>query len=149
VATEEGCDFCEIVRREEPAREALRTEHIVAFCPDEPATLGHTLLIPRQHLINVWDLDRTTASYLTSATLDLAHAVRLAVAPEGLNIIQSNGEAATQSVFHLHVHLVPRWTGDGMGRIWPEETNWSEKQKATAQDEIRAALRRATEPGRT
>lgn len=136
-----GCDFCEIVARQEDAREVLRTEHLVGFFPLEPATLGHTLLIPRAHIADIWGLDAETAQHLTEATLDLAHAIRAAMKPDGLNIIQSNGAAATQTVPHLHVHLVPRWDSDDMGRIWPEETNWTDQAKDTACRKVRAAFK--------
>lgn len=135
------CDFCDIVAREEDAREVLRTEHVVAFFPLEPATLGHTMIIPRQHLPNIWHLDEQTAAVLASATLAVAHAVRDALKPDGLNIIQSNGEAATQTVPHLHVHVVPRWHDDTMGPIWPADTDWTEAQMTAAQTRIRSHLR--------
>lgn len=137
--SEPGCDFCEIVARQEDAREVLRTEHLVGFFPLEPATLGHTLLIPREHIPDIWALDKLTAEYLAEGTLALARAIREAMNPDGLNIIQSNGEAATQTVPHLHVHLVPRWDDDGMGRIWPDETNWTELAKNDACRKVRVA----------
>jgi histidine triad (HIT) family protein len=115
-----GCPFCRIVRGEDPgAREVFRNEHVVAFLPLEPATPGHTLVVPRGHVPDLWSLDGDVAAHLARATLRLSEAVRRATDPEGLNIIQSNGKAATQTVFHLHVHIVPRWTGDRMGPIWP------------------------------
>ena len=134
------CDFCEIVAREEPAREVLRTDKVVAFFPLEPATLGHTLVIPREHIPDIWTVDAATAQALTDATLAVARAVRRALRIDGLNVIQSNGEAATQSVFHLHVHIVPRHVGDGMGRIWPSQTDWTDVAKNDAQDKIRNEL---------
>ena len=134
------CDFCQIVTHEEPAREVLRTSKVVAFFPLEPATLGHTMIIPREHIPDLWSLDDQTARDLTDATLRVARAIRAAIPLDGLNLIQSNGEAATQSVFHLHVHVVPRRTDDAMGPIWPAETHWSEKDKGDAQGRIRAAL---------
>jgi histidine triad (HIT) family protein len=67
-----------------------------------------------------------------------------ALDPEGLNIIQSNGRAASQTVFHLHVHIVPRWEDDAVGRIWPPETSYSEEQKDEAWDRLRAACRDVT-----
>lgn len=100
------CDFCEIVANEEPAREVLRTDSVVAFFPTNPATLGHTLIVPRDHVADIWALDQETAHELADATLRVANGVREAIAMDGLNIIQSNGEAATQTVFHLHVHVV-------------------------------------------
>lgn len=139
------CDFCEIVAREEDAREVLRTDKVVAFFPSEPATLGHILVIPREHIPDIWSLDDETACELTDATMVVARAVRRAMPMDGLNIIQSNGEAATQTVFHLHVHVVPRQVDDGMGRIWPTETNWSDDAKNDAQGKIRAELRRSHE----
>ena len=138
----EGCPFCEIVQRDdEDAREVYRDEHVVAFFPTEPAVLGHTMVEPREHVPDIWSLSEETASHLAWATVRLAGAVRGAVEPEGLNIIQSNGEAATQTVFHLHVHLVPRWEGDAMGPIWPEETDYSEAQKDDALERVRKACR--------
>lgn len=138
----EGCPFCEIVQRDDPdAREVYRDEHVVAFFPTEPAVLGHTMVVPREHVPDIWALSDETAEHLARATVRLAAAVREAVEPEGLNIIQSNGEAATQSVFHLHVHLVPRWDGDAIGPIWPEETDYSERAKDQMQDRVRQARR--------
>lgn len=136
----EDCEFCEIIRGEEEARIVVATPEVVAFFPLEPATLGHTLLVPRRHVPDLWSLDPGDAGPLAVATVQLARAIQEALQPEGLNVINSTGEAATQSVFHLHVHLVPRWRGDHMGRIWPPATAWSE----TAKDETLQALRDAS-----
>lgn len=132
------CPFCDIVRREDrDAREIYRDDAVVAFFPTEPATLGHTLLIPRHHVSQIWDLDEGTAKRLATATLAIAGAVRKAVTPHGMNVIQSNGEAASQSVFHLHVHIVPRWNKDAIGEIWPPQSNYSGAAKDRAWTDIR------------
>lgn len=110
----------------------------MAFFPHNPATLGHTLVIPRRHIRDIWSLDLRTAERLADVTTQLAAAVKRALEPQGLNIIQSNGEAATQTVFHLHIHLVPRWKGDPVGRLWPPETDYSEKQKDDVWERLRA-----------
>lgn len=134
-----GCEFCEIVGRESPdTREVYRTADVVAFFPLQPATLGHTLLIPRRHVPDIWGLDDRLAAELGRQTLRLAGAIRHAMNPQGLSIIQSNGAAATQTVPHLHIHVVPRWTGDAIGRIWPPESGYTEDQK----DDAWAAVRR-------
>ena len=114
----------------------------MAFFPMEPATLGHTLVVPRKHISDVWDLDENTATHLARAVVRISHAMRTAVEPEGLNIIQSNGEVATQTVFHLHVHIVPRWNGDAIGRIWPPETSYSESEKDNAWEKLRKEIGR-------
>ncbi len=140
--TDPDCEFCEIIALEEEAREVLRTPLVVAFFPTEPATLGHTLLVPREHVASVWDLDHELAAELGRRTVDLAVAIRDATSPDGMNIIQSNGEAATQTVPHLHVHIVPRWTDDDVGRIWPPETAYSETEKDDVWESIRKAVRK-------
>jgi len=122
-------------------REVFRNEHVVAFFPLEPATLGHTLVVPRAHVEDIWGLDDETAKDLAVVTTKLARVVREALSPDGLNIIQSNGRAATQTVPHLHVHVVPRWAGDAVGRIWPPETNYSEWQKDETWEKLRRACR--------
>lgn len=137
------CPFCEIIARDDPdAREVFRNRSVVGFFPLEPATLGHTLIVPRAHIPDIWALDADTAASLARATVSLAAAMRRAVAPDGLNIIQSNGEAATQTVQHLHVHVVPRWYGDAVGRIWPPETSYSDKEKDWAWDRLRSEFRK-------
>lgn len=135
------CEFCEIISRDEEAREVFRTNTVVAFVPLEPATLGHTLLIPRVHVRDIWHLNHELAAELARWTVDLAEAVRRVMMPDGLNIIQSNGAAATQTVMHLHIHVVPRWKGDNVGRIWPPETNWSEDQKDSVWEALRQEFR--------
>lgn len=136
------CPFCEIVQREDPdAREVYRDEHVVAFFPTEPAVLGHTMVVPREHVADIWSLYEETAGHLASATVRIAGAIREALHPEGLNVIQSNGEPAAQTVFHLHVHLVPRWSDDAMGPIWPEETDYTETAKDEMQQRVRTAIR--------
>ncbi|MEU4774029.1 HIT family protein [Micromonospora sp. NPDC023644] len=144
IDVQSDCPFCEIVQRETPdVREVYRDEGAVAFFPLEPATLGHTLVVPREHIPDIWSLDEKKASHLARVTLRLSHAVRRATQPEGLNIIQSNGAVATQTVFHLHVHIVPRWSNDELGRIWPPETTYSETQKDEVWERIRYECRKA------
>ncbi len=135
------CPFCQIAARDAPdAREVYRDEYVIAFFPPEPATLGHTLVAPRRHVRDIWEVDDTLGERIAVATLRVARAVNAAMHPDGLNVIQSNGDAATQTVMHLHVHVVPRWAGDALGRIWPPETAYSDNQKDSAWQAIRDQL---------
>lgn len=144
---EADCAFCAIVAGDDPeAREIYRDDDTVAVFPDQPATLGHTLVIPREHLENIWALDEEIASKLAVVTLSLAKVMRDALALEGLNVIQSNGEVATQTIRHVHIHLVPRWTGDALGRIWPPETHYTESQKDDAWETLRSAVQARMRP---
>lgn len=133
-----NCPFCDIAEGDDPeARVIYRDEQTFAFFPTEPAVLGHTLLAPRRHVPDIWSVDVELAAVLGRATVQLANGVRRAMKPEGMNIIQSNGLAATQTVTHLHIHIVPRWAGDPMGPIWPPETAFAEGQKNSAWNAIR------------
>ena len=114
-----SCPFCAIIMGEGWAREIYRDDHTAAFFPLRPATLGHTLVVPRRHIPDIWELPEADAARLSRAVLRVAAALRAAVTPDGLNIIQSSGAAATQTVPHLHIHLVPCWAADAIGPIWP------------------------------
>lgn len=137
MARQAGCAFCDIVAGEAPARVVSRRHGVTVFLPDEPATRGHVLVVPDEHFPDVWSLTQSTARNLASEVLRVATAVRSAVAPDGLNVIQSNGAAATQTIDHLHVHVLPRWTGDVVGDFWPSPNpTWS----ATDLDAIESGL---------
>lgn len=137
----EDCPFCEIVERDEAAREVYRDSDIIAFFPTEPAVLGHILVVPRMHVPHIWSLDDSLAARLGVTTKNIARVMHDCLQPDGMNIIQSNGAAATQTVMHLHIHVVPRWHDDRMGRIWPPESNYSDAEKDDVWQELRTALR--------
>lgn len=132
-----SCPFCAIIMGEGWAREIYRDDHTVAFFPLRPAALGHTLVVPRRHIPDIWELPEADSACLSRAVLRVAAALRAAVTPGGLNIIQSSGAAATQTVPHLHIHLVPRWAADAMGPIWPAKPPSHPPQ---ALDNLRAKL---------
>ncbi|MDR7169358.1 histidine triad (HIT) family protein [Nocardia kruczakiae] len=139
--TDAACPFCVIVAGEDPsAREIYRDANAVAFFPREPATHGHTLVVPTRHVRHVWELTDSDLTSLSLVTIKVAGAIRTAVAPEGLNIIQSNGHAAAQTVEHVHVHVVPRWENDRMTEFWPAGTEETSADIASAARKITAAL---------
>jgi histidine triad (HIT) family protein len=141
-ASAEGCDFCEIARGEQEAEVVYESPETVAFLPLRPASYGHTLLIPRRHLADLFALDEHTAESLADSTLVVAHALRAALHPAGMNVINSSGEAASQTVFHIHVHLVPRWPDDKIGNIWPPSEPLAEKIEEDLAQRIRAEIAR-------
>ncbi|MFI6403979.1 HIT family protein [Streptomyces sp. NPDC050548] len=134
------CVFCGIAAGTEPARVVADTAESLTFLPVRPVHPGHVLVVPRRHVADIWDLDEGTAAAVGTAVLRAAHAVRAAHRPEGLNVIQSSGAVATQSVFHLHVHVVPRYQGDRMPYLWPtkaEEGEETEEDPALLDDSAR------------
>ena len=140
-SSEDACAFCAIARGDDAEAEVVCEEaEWVAFFPLKPATPGHTLIVPRVHVSDLWDLDRRVASELMSAVLRVGHAVRIAVRPEGMNLITSAGSAAEQTVFHLHLHVVPRWRSDGFGQIWPpKDQKYEDAELEGIADRIREA----------
>lgn len=136
------CPFCAIARGADPAAEVVcEAPTWIAFFPRDPATPGHTLVIPRKHVSDLWSLDVTIASALMSGVIRVGRAIDAAVGPEGMNLITSSGEAAEQTVFHLHLHVVPRWKDDGFGEIWPPEAPMEERVKAEVAERVREKCR--------
>jgi histidine triad (HIT) family protein len=137
---ESSCDFCAIAQgRDKTTRVVAEGTEWIAFFPLNPATPGHTLVIPRRHVSDLWHVDEALGSALMSASIRVGRAIRDGLRPEGMNLITSSGYAAEQSVFHLHLHLVPRWRSDGFGRIWPTEKTMDED----LQDDVLADIQRA------
>lgn len=133
------CDFCKILMGTEEAQVVCETESALAFFPLEPAALGHTLVIPKQHVPDLWSADDTIATLVTQAAVRVGRAIKDALEPDGMNLISSAGAAASQTVFHLHLHVVPRWNRDHIGPIWPPSQPWSETVKHDIADRVRRA----------
>lgn len=111
----------------------------VAFFPFEPATPGHTLVIPREHAPDFWALAPDVACDVAAAAGKVGRAIDQALQPQGMNLITSAGSVAEQTVFHTHLHVVPRWSEDGFGRIWPPERPINSVVKDDVADQVRAA----------
>ena len=136
---DDDCDFCRIARGEEPAEVVCEGRDWLAFFPLNPATPGHTLVIPRAHIVDLWHADPTLGAELMAAVIKVGRAIHAALAPEGMNLITSAGAAAEQSVFHLHLHVVPRWSKDGFGQIWPTDRRYEDMSLEGVADRIRLA----------
>ena len=108
------CIFCAIVRAEAHSTRIYEDESVVAILDIFPWTRGHALVIPRNHAATIFDITPEDAAAVMGAARRLAPALRDAVGAEGLNLLQSNGSAAWQTVDHFHLHLIPRWSDDGL-----------------------------------
>lgn len=119
------CIFCKIINGEIPAAKVYENEHVFAFLDISQVTKGHTLVIPKIHKENVFELTSDIAKNIFEAVPAIANAIKTEFQPIGLNVLNNNGEEAGQSVFHFHMHLIPRYgKGDGFGAVW--KTNDSE-----------------------
>jgi histidine triad (HIT) family protein len=114
------CDFCAIAQGHDASAEIVCEEEAWVACfPLKPATPGHTLIIPRAHVEDLWQVEPPLGAELMRAVVRVGRAIGAALAPRGMNLITSAGASAEQTVFHLHLHLVPRWPQDDFGPIWP------------------------------
>ena len=114
---DDGNIFAKILRGEMPAARVFEDEHVFAFMDVFPQSRGHTLVIPKQSRArNLLDVEPQVLSELILGVQRVARAVRAALNPDGLVITQFNGAPAGQTVFHLHVHIIPRWVGVAVGR---------------------------------
>lgn len=136
----EQCDFCRIASGADDSVEIVCEDHDwLAFFPLEPATPGHTLVIPRLHVTDLWRAEPQLAAKLMEAAVKVGHAIDKAFSPEGMNLITSAGAAAEQTIFHLHLHVVPRWRRDEFGPIWPTGARFEDANVDRVAERIREA----------
>ena len=134
-----SCVFCRIVAKEIPATVVHEDEHTLAFMDIGQVNPGHVLVAVKKHADNIYALEDAQAGAVFRAAARVARAIRGAFGPQGLSVYQANGAAAGQTVFHLHLHLVPRYEGDGMALTWPVKNPPREKLADYA-EKIRAKL---------
>ena len=113
------CVFCRIVAGQIPSTRVYEDELTLAFMDIGQVNPGHVLVAVKPHAENLYALDDRQAAAVQRAAARVARAIRDAFSPQGLSVYQANGKAAGQTVFHYHVHLVPRYEGDGMALSWP------------------------------
>ena len=121
----ESCVFCKIAVKEAPAHVVYEDDKVIAFMSIQPINVGHTLVVPKKHYENIYEISEEDVAYLYKIVKKIAHAVKKAVNAEGIRIVQNNGEAAGQVIFHMHVHIIPM----SRGRQWvhyPENRNAEE-----------------------
>lgn len=105
----ESCTFCKIARKEAPASTVYEDENVIAFMSIQPINVGHTLVVPKKHYENIYEIPEEEVAHLHKVVKKLAHAMKKAVDAEGIRIVQNNGEAAGQVIFHMHVHIIPMY----------------------------------------
>ena len=112
------CIFCKIVAGAIPSHKIYEDDATLAFLDINPASRGHALVISKHHAEHIYDMPVDALYAVAQATQRVARRLRQVVQPDGLNVIQNNGAAAGQSVFHYHVHLIPRQRGDRVMQAW-------------------------------
>jgi histidine triad (HIT) family protein len=134
------CIFCRIVAGQVPATRVYEDTQVLAFMDIGQVNPGHVLVAVKAHVENLYALEDEQAAAAARGCVRVSRAIRDAFAPQGLSVYQANGKPAGQTVFHYHVHLLPRHDGDGMQLTWPVKNPPREKLEEYAA-KIRAALR--------
>ena len=135
---EENCIFCKILKGDIPSTVVYEDELFKAILDVNPAARGHVIILTKKHVPNIFELPQEEALGIMSVAKKIACALQKAYSCDGVNILQNNGEAAGQTVFHLHVHVIPRFKGDTVNIGW-KPGEMPEDMEAIA-DEIKANL---------
>ena len=134
------CIFCDLIAGRGAASIVYEDDQVVALLDIAPVNPGHILVIPKQHFANLADLDESTGMHLFKVAQRMAQTIRNAgLRCEGVNLFLADDAAAFQEVFHVHMHIIPRFQGDA----FKIEADWSIQPCRTELDEIAAQIRRA------
>ena len=116
--TDNNCIFCKIANGEIPAKTIFENERFKVILDVSPATKGHALILPKSHYRNLLDLPEEVAEEVIKIAKKIAALMKDKLGCDGINIVQNNGEAAGQTVFHFHMHVIPRYKEDGQVIGW-------------------------------
>lgn len=136
---EDNCVFCRIVRGELPATVVFEDEATLAFMDIGSVNPGHMLVAAKPHVANLQGMEAELAGAMFRSAARAAKAIEAVFRPAGISVYQANGVAAGQTVFHAHIHVLPRWENDGLTFTWPvKNPPRDELEKVAAQ--LRTAL---------
>lgn len=133
----EDCIFCKIAGGDIPSKTLYEDGQFRVILDLAPATKGHALIIPKEHYANIYEIPHETAAGVMKLAKTMAEQMTEKLGAKGFNLLQNNGEAAGQSVMHFHMHLIPRYDGDGQ-QLFRE-------QPAVSQEELEEIKRQITE----
>ena len=115
---DDNCIFCKLANKDIPTNIIYEDEKFTVILDASPATKGHALILPKNHAANIYELPDEDAADIFVLAKKLATKMTEILHCDGFNIVQNNGEVAGQTVFHFHMHLIPRYKGDGVGLTW-------------------------------
>ena len=123
----DNCIFCKIVKGDIPSSVVYEDDSFKAIMDISPASKGHVIIIAKEHAANIFELSDDMACKVFLVAKKIAKAVEMELGCDGVNILQNNGEVAGQTVFHFHMHVIPRYKDDSINIKWPQqETNISD-----------------------
>ena len=126
----EGCVFCKIVSGALPSNKVYEDDIVLAFLDIKPVNMGHTLIIPKKHFESIHDLPEEIGSHVMKIAKKISTALK-EIGADGTNITINNGKDAGQIIFHFHIHIIPRFTGDNLP-LWPVKDSRGEELEKIA-----------------
>lgn len=138
-SNETSCLFCKIICKEIPSSIFYEDAFSIAMLDINPVNIGHSLLLPKKHYENIFDLPKELAAKLSVVSKKLAMAIKESLNADGINITSNNGLAAGQLVFHAHTHIIPRYVGDGFAN-WKGKRKYNDGEAAEVAEKIKSKL---------
>ena len=137
---DEHCVFCAIINKDEQASIVFENDFLISFMDRYPLNRGHLLVIPKQHYQYLTDMENNDVAQLFEIVNMLSKHVWKIVNADGLNISQSNRLAASQDIFHVHIHIIPRFINDTDNDSWPSRKTTTEQELENLASQIRSSL---------
>jgi len=113
------CIFCKIINGELPSKKVYENDKVLAFLPKESISKAHMLIIPKKHFESIYDIEEEELKEIIITVKKIARALKLSIGASGINILHASGKDAQQSIFHFHMHLIPRYENDKLD-TWPK-----------------------------
>ena len=129
----DDCIFCKLANGVFPTNKIYEDDDFTVILDAAPANAGHSLILPKNHFANLFEIDDATAAKVMPLAKKVASALKAELNCDGVNVVQNNGTSAGQTVFHFHVHVIPRYDNDNVGLGWPQgEPDADEQAKLAA-----------------
>jgi len=135
----DSCIFCKIIKGDIPSSTIYEDDNVKVIMDIAPSAKGHAILLVKQHVANVFELEAELAGKVFSVVPEIATAIKEELGCDGMNILQNNGVAAGQTVFHLHIHFIPRWEDDSVNIKWTP-LSYADGEAAALAEAIRVRL---------
>lgn len=135
----DNCIFCKIIKGDIPSSTIYEDDNVKVILDIAPAAKGHAILLVKQHVTNVFELDAEFAGKIFSVVPKVAAAIKEELGCDGMNILQNNGVEAGQTVFHLHIHFIPRWKDDSVLIKW-KPLSYADGEAAVLAEALRGKL---------
>ena len=132
----DDCIFCKIAAGEIPSRKIYEDKDLIAVMDLNPTSKGHSLIIPKEHCTNIYDIDEDIAAKVMKTAKKLATKMTVALNCDGFNLLQNNGETAGQTMFHFHMHLIPRYKDADNNMLKFTSVSFSDEEMDAIRDQI-------------